>query len=49
MKGIRFDENYVALLLLEAICKDNNLPSEPLPPILNEKENYIKGQVNEQN
>ena len=36
----QIDKKYVALLLLEAICKDNNLPDETLRNVLKEKEKY---------
>ena len=36
----QIDKKYVALLLLEAISKDNNLPDETLRNVLKEKETY---------
>ena len=35
------DKKYVALLLLEAICKDNDLPGETLTRVREAKERYI--------
>ena len=39
------DKKYVAILLLEAICKDNGLPNSVLENVVKAKEKYIrKGQ-----
>ena len=38
---MKMDKKYVALLLLEAICKDNDLSGETLTRVLEAKERYI--------
>ena len=38
---MEMDKKYVALLLLEATCKDNDLPGETLTRVLDAKERYI--------
>lgn len=39
--SVEFDIKYVALLLLEAICRDNDLPGETLINVMDAKEKYI--------
>ena len=38
---MEMDKKYVALLMLEAICNDNDLPGETLTRVLDAKERYI--------
>lgn len=38
----QFDKRYIAILLLEAICKDNDLPEETLRNVLKDKEKYLE-------
>lgn len=39
----QFDKKYIAILLLEAICIDNNFPDNVLKKVLTMKEKYNKG------
>ena len=38
----QIDKRYVAILLLEAICKDNDMPEETLRSVLKDKEKYLE-------
>lgn len=39
----QFDKKYIAMLLLEAICIDNNFPDNVQKNVLIMKEKYCKG------
>ena len=42
----QFDKKYIAMLLLEAICIDNNFPDNVQKNVLIMKEKYCKGDYN---